>query len=314
MYSGPTGALIGPLGLLALIFGRKKKSSKAYPFLLMFVMLIVLPLSVGMACEEEYTSTPAEEPEQPYEVETPGPGTVAPGIPGTPTPPATQPEAVPCPTPGNTDLENSPYGHEIGQFPNLATGITEATEWVRNFLQAKAQNLLKDLQFILVNKGPGMWAKPESHVIEVSSELGTYSVDSNRTRAIHELGHFVDYYSGKYTFGTPYYSASHWVQEWETRPEQFPEHPDWTFFTGEFSDLPSDYLLAPTLEHEGRFCVHSSGGGVPACAAEDFAETFTWMTYTNKGLALHMLDYNNDYNIPSNVRQTLVYAAIDRLP
>lgn len=76
----PFGALIGPLGLLALVFGRKKKSSKAYPFLLMFVMLVVLPLGVGMACIGDDTPTPTEPTpiEQPPVTNTPGPTTVSP--------------------------------------------------------------------------------------------------------------------------------------------------------------------------------------------------------------------------------------------
>jgi hypothetical protein len=112
----PLGALIGPLSLLALVFGRKKKSSKAYPFLLMLVILVVLPLGVGMACEEEHTSTPAEEPEQPYEVETPGgpetvPYTSTP--PGTPTPMLEIPECPTAPTTPVLDPSNLPAPNDV---------------------------------------------------------------------------------------------------------------------------------------------------------------------------------------------------------
>ena len=56
----PIGAILGPLGLISLIASRRKKGSKANPYLLMFVMLVVLPVTVGIACSDDYTPTPSE--------------------------------------------------------------------------------------------------------------------------------------------------------------------------------------------------------------------------------------------------------------
>jgi len=44
----PTGLLIAPLGLMGVAYSGKSK--KSAPYVLMLVMLVVLPLSVGMAC------------------------------------------------------------------------------------------------------------------------------------------------------------------------------------------------------------------------------------------------------------------------
>jgi YD repeat-containing protein len=97
----PTGAIIAPLALFSLIARRKK--GKANPYLLMLVILVVLPMSVAMACDE---GTPASEPtpvEQPPVVVTPGPGNDSGGVVSTPEPSST-PLAVPCPTPSLTPM------------------------------------------------------------------------------------------------------------------------------------------------------------------------------------------------------------------
>jgi RHS repeat-associated protein len=49
----PIGAIVGPLGLIFLIASRRKKGGKANPYLLMFVMLVVLPVGIGIACNGE---------------------------------------------------------------------------------------------------------------------------------------------------------------------------------------------------------------------------------------------------------------------
>jgi len=307
----PLGAILGPLAVVSLFYTRRKKGSKAGTFL---VLLIVLG-GVGMALAACGGDTP-----EATAVMTPdGTATIAfddativvdvtpsPGAPLTPL-------AIPCPTP-SMPVELPLLESEINQYLSLANGLIEATDWVRAYLQGKAQSVLSGLQYVLVDRGPGMLANTANHTVEVSRDLINYSVDSNRTRAIHELGHFVDYYAGLNLFGAPWYSGTAWVYEWETRPDQYPDHPEWTFFTGNFSDLPSDYMLSPNQEHQGRFCSSSPNGGLNACKGEDFAETFTWMVYDSRGLRLETLDYNQNYNRPSDLRQQYVTNAIARLP
>jgi hypothetical protein len=98
----PAGALIGPLALLSLIAWRKRgKPSKTVPYLFLLVFLVVLPLSVGLACGPggpPESPPPAEQPgTPPPPTETPGPGQG--GGSGTPTPPPPTPSPEPCPTP-----------------------------------------------------------------------------------------------------------------------------------------------------------------------------------------------------------------------
>ena len=97
----PIGAILGPLGLISLVASRRKKGGKANPYLLMFVMLVVLPVGVGLACSEEYTPTQTESGQPPIVV-TPGP-TTFPSAPGSAVPPIETP-TIPCLTP----LENVP--------------------------------------------------------------------------------------------------------------------------------------------------------------------------------------------------------------
>ena len=104
----PIGAILGPLGLIALVFGRRKKGSKTGTFL---VLLIVLG-GVGMtlaACAPAPTppsgSANTTLPAMPAQTQTPvptGPGTVSDFPTGTPTAPIETPTAIPCPTPWYT--------------------------------------------------------------------------------------------------------------------------------------------------------------------------------------------------------------------
>jgi YD repeat-containing protein len=56
----PIGAIVGPLGLFSLVAMRKRgKPGKENGYLLMLFILIVLPLSVGLACKDEI-GTPTE--------------------------------------------------------------------------------------------------------------------------------------------------------------------------------------------------------------------------------------------------------------
>ncbi len=100
----PIGAILGPLGLITLVFSRKKKGSKTG----MFLVLLVVLGSVGMtlaACGPAPTPSPGSNntaPAFPVQTQTPvptNPGTV-PSIPtGTLPAPIETPTAIPCPTP-----------------------------------------------------------------------------------------------------------------------------------------------------------------------------------------------------------------------
>jgi len=94
----PTGALLGPLGLLALVYGRKKKGSKAG----MLLVLLLVGVSVGMtlaACGEGQQSSPTAQVTavvQPISSSEILVVPIANGTPGTPfvvpVPPTTTPE------------------------------------------------------------------------------------------------------------------------------------------------------------------------------------------------------------------------------
>ncbi|MDL1911587.1 hypothetical protein FBQ81_13010 [Chloroflexi bacterium CFX6] len=71
----PIGAIIGPLALFSLAARRRK--SKANPYLLMLLMLVVLPLSVGLACGGSSPAT-TDEPTTPPASEIPIPPTQIP--------------------------------------------------------------------------------------------------------------------------------------------------------------------------------------------------------------------------------------------
>jgi len=101
----PIGAIVGPLGLISLIASHRKKGGKASPYLLMFIMLVVLPLGIGMACNGEGpTEVTAVVTSDGTAVITFGPTTVVTNV--TPSPGSGQIDitAIPCLTP----LENVP--------------------------------------------------------------------------------------------------------------------------------------------------------------------------------------------------------------
>jgi RHS repeat-associated protein len=113
----PIGAIVGPLGLIALVFGRKKKGSKSGTIL---VLLLALG-SVGMTLagcgpapvpSQEPTQEPTIPPssETPIPSETPTPSqTPSPTAPPAPT---SSPTQTPCPPPFTTDYS---WGNSIAQ-------------------------------------------------------------------------------------------------------------------------------------------------------------------------------------------------------
>jgi len=134
----PLGALIGPLGLLALVFGRRKKGSRVG----MLLVLLLVGLSVGMslsACKLDNNSNTPEEPSNPVTPdETPsGPGYDSGDSPGTPEPAATIPEFVVCPEPEQTPT--------LTGTPTLSCPVCESNPNARMFLDAvlKYETVLK---------------------------------------------------------------------------------------------------------------------------------------------------------------------------
>jgi hypothetical protein len=91
----PTGLLLAPLALMVMVYGGRK-NKKSAPYVLMLVMLVVLPLSVGLACEGSAptpTPAPTDTPNPPTDGngQVGGAGTVA-------TDTAVVPTATPTPT------------------------------------------------------------------------------------------------------------------------------------------------------------------------------------------------------------------------
>jgi len=84
----PTGLLFAPLGLMVVFYGGRK-SKKSAPYMLMLMMLVVLPLTVGLACD---TGTPAATTpiatatQPPGGTQVAGSATVAPTATSTPVP------------------------------------------------------------------------------------------------------------------------------------------------------------------------------------------------------------------------------------
>lgn len=104
----PIGAIIGPLALFSLVARRRK--SKANPYLLMLMMLVVLPLSVGMACNIFGDSSSSTQPVSPTTLSSTAlpPATVTPTLPYVGSTPTESPApcdgctATPSPTPPAT--------------------------------------------------------------------------------------------------------------------------------------------------------------------------------------------------------------------
>jgi YD repeat-containing protein len=174
----PLGAIIGPMGLLALVFQHKRgKRSKITPFLFILVMLVVLPITVGMACDGDDTPPAPTPADQPPGAETPGgpendPGST-PSPSGTPTPILeipecpTAPTPIPIPTATKTIFFGGSDGVNLanpGPDPKLQTPV-----WVQNATQvvpypggSKADqanqvdiNTYKDVNLIVIGYSAG---------------------------------------------------------------------------------------------------------------------------------------------------------------
>jgi len=117
----PTGLLFAPLGLMVVFYGGRK-SKKSAPCMLMLMMLVVLPLTVGLACD---TGTPAATTpiatatQPPGGTQVAGSATVAPTATSTPEAPAviTIPD---CPTAPPTAIDE-----EMAQYGVYFTGVVQ---------------------------------------------------------------------------------------------------------------------------------------------------------------------------------------------
>ena len=316
----PIGAIIGPLGLIALVFGRKKKGSKAG----MFLVLVLVVGSVGMTlagCGP--APVPTEEPTiPPNGTPMPGPENGGNGTPvGAPSPLPTL--EVPCSTTNWTNIDWSDY--QQAQANGLDSwrrkGVTFSGEWTGNGFLAVTQalNMIEVLLLGKTNSGVGLvpelnfqgvigtgegaqaspWESPKR--VQMYMVVGGQT-DSLRTVVIHELGHNVDWHAGAFfseVLGNPPSESINWVGEWKYEKESL-----WTFTGQDSNDTPSDYILLP----------NSTSCDKPHCPAEDYAETFTWLVYNASSQSLDSLDYRTNYRIPSTKRLEAVRRSITLLP
>jgi hypothetical protein len=210
----PTGAIIGPLGLIALVFGRRKKGSKVGKFL----VLALVVGSVGMTlagCQfttngYDVTATPVPSQPNTYNI-TATPTTVPSSTPAPPTDTPLPTITVTCtvtstPTPISIDSELAQYG--VSFIGNIGQWTIERKEAVRNAVKTIAsrftdvvggdpiQNFIKVYGYInfefcdegCVPNGYG-WTAGD-HWIKFD---GMYSDVTTATRLIvHEMGHLFD--------------------------------------------------------------------------------------------------------------------------
>jgi RHS repeat-associated protein len=100
----PIGAIVGPLGLVALVFARRKKGSKVGTFIVLLVVVGSVGMTIASCSPPPNAPAPStnQPPASPAPPQTPiptGPGTVPSGIPAASTPaPVVTPTLPECPT------------------------------------------------------------------------------------------------------------------------------------------------------------------------------------------------------------------------
>jgi hypothetical protein len=192
----PIGAIIGPLALFSLVARRRK--SKANPYLLMLLMLVVLPLSVGMACNGGGTSTPLA-PATTLSPTALPPATATNIIPTVTQAPADP--AEPCancasePTPTPTPIVIEDYitfeGWTDPQKDVAMEAIRKVNEKLLGdasllkFLQVYNISTSTPLQFIKMNDTGENGCASGPHLIKCHTD---YDFDDPRL-IVHELGH-----------------------------------------------------------------------------------------------------------------------------
>lgn len=322
---------LGPLALISGNYARKKTKNlpKWIAILALLLISCTAITTMGMAinnCVEQFFKSLA--PDTPAATSTPSP---APAPSSTPTAPApvteTPTEPIPCPncstpTPNSQLATTQPsFMGNWDAYPMAKESINVAVQWIKDYLGYKADHLLASVVFKLREDADGgMSTEFPNKAINVWADEHINDSDWKRTEAIHEMGHIVDYDAGIIYFGSTgvpgkdYWSAHQgfWVDEWKRDDQR-----NAVLFTGNFEDLPSDYLLSSANpDFEGKYCVYSRPAPNPVelCKAEDFAETFTYMVYKSRGLRLETIRTWNQYQLPSKARRDFVEEAISFLP
>jgi RHS repeat-associated protein len=195
----PIGAILGPLALFSLVARRRK--NMANPYLLMLFMLVVLPLSVGLACGGGTTPAPTEEPPSP----SPSPAPVPSPTP-TPSPsPAPPPTDTPDPCTGCTPTSLPTYSSIDDELRSvyqayLENGINGTwPEAYKSYILAAVKKVNEKFSFTSVFSGfRFVWgcsvcdgfAYTYPDRIEFRN---FFSVPETNTKfIIHELGHAFD--------------------------------------------------------------------------------------------------------------------------
>jgi RHS repeat-associated protein len=209
--------------------------------------------------------------------------------------------------------------------------VLEGVKWSMNFLGNKANSGLgligRGINFVLKrNKGDDTGAGMESFawnaLINVKlprEDVAIVYPSLVRTQAIHEMGHYVDYYAAKaigslsnfITSDDMSRESTYWVGEWEWAGFDQAGRGQWNYTgSADPNTLPSNYLWDKNLQ----LCARHN------CPAEDFAETFTWMVYENERKintniwALDRSDIGYNYQKPSGNRTKAVSDIIKLLP
>ena len=192
----PIGAILGPLGLIALVFGRRKKGSKTGTFL---VLLIVLG-GVGMtlaACGPQPQPNPAP-PVPPNGTPIPGSGTDT-GIAPSETPsPVETPTPIPCPTP---TLDPYIIPGLIARYENQSDFSQQEQDWIRQSL-SNWGNLIGPSRFAsLVDQGAAADGN-EEYLIRYVSTGGAGHLDQ----------------LGIVQFGADVFAADNWKSRYRPDP------------------------------------------------------------------------------------------------
>jgi hypothetical protein len=181
--------------------------------------------------------------------------------------------------------------------------VNEALMWTQNFLGSKFEAGLGLKSGLRIGSGEASSSgtSGEAHPHTTGSAiLLRMDNDYNNVRnaAIHEFGHFVDYFAGVAIGVSPAWTAGKWVQEW-----QYVEPYNWLYIGPDPNGVPSNYVL----ETNATKCIRQQ------CPGEDFADTFAWMVYDSQGRQLTSGN-NWTYRVPSLERQDAVRQAIGDLP
>ena len=289
----PLGAILAPLAVLSMFYGRKKKRNK-WDTLIILVLLGASTAIGIVACAPAPTppsgSANTAPPAMPAQTQTPvptNPGTIPATPTGTPPAPIETPTAISCPTPTLTPgLELFGIKFEGGWAPEQQTIVLVAVSAVgERFATKLGSGLFSASAFVQVYGSPFIFYKAGSGDI---CEGGQRKVVCYAQAAIterllvHELGHALQH--SRYSDNTlgPYASLQNaqivdYSGAWVTG-----KHPD-----GEFERSSLGYISEepPYMYHGPRI----NGKGFPGWNSnlehearnEDFADMFMNWTYNS---------------------------------